>query len=178
MVAYAAYYSFRLTVTDSGGVTQWDNVTVLVRPPPPLPPQEQALVVSPCIVDLGELGAATELRLDGAWDVADCNAHHRVDRPARYFRFTLSAETVVDIGLQSQQPAVLFVSKGTPQNGWGTPPAGEMEHRLTTRRNNGKLLHEEEPQATLTLGAGDYTVEAVSGTGQEGGTFSLTIAPP
>ena len=46
------------------------------------------------------------------------------------------------------------------------------------RRNNGKLVHDGSNSVTLTLPAGDYTMEAVSGTGQEGGTFNLTIAPP
>ena len=187
---------FRLTATaipdDGNTETATDGVSIWVRKtsdgyvrprPEDAPPQEQAppiasgqaRVVSPCIVvELDELTGPVELQ--AAWDVADCNAHHREDGPARYFRFTLSAGTTVDIDLQSEQPAVMFVSKGTPQNGWGSPPA-TLEHRLEVRRNNGKLLHEEATQATLTLSAGEYTVEAVSGSGQEVGSFNLAIAP-
>ena len=170
-----ATLAFHLRVTDAGGRQDGDSVTVTVGSGTP---SGQARAVAPCVVDLGELAEATEL--DAAWNAAECYAaecyaHHRLVSPAHYFQFTLSQETVVNISLQSEQPAVMFVSKGTPQNGWGSPPAW-LEHRLEVRRNSGKLLHEEATQASLTLGAGEYTVEAVSDSGPEGGAFNLTIA--
>ncbi len=82
----------------------------------------------------------------------------------------------MSISLESKTAAMLFVSKDTPQNGWGTPPKATYEHRLNTRRDNGKLVHGEALEATLTLTAGEYTAEAVATSGR-GGRFTLTIAP-
>ena len=75
------------------------------------------------------------------------------------------------------------MSKGTPQNGWGTAPNGTYEHRREVRRGNGKLVHDgphaataeqDGNTATLSLKAGEtYTVEAAG----SGGTFTVTVAP-
>ena len=75
------------------------------------------------------------------WNAPDCKAHHRADRPARYFSFTLAEAATLSVGVISDETAALFVSKGTPANGWGTPAKAGMEHRLTVRRANGKLVH-------------------------------------
>ena len=194
---------FMLTVADAQGNTDSDCMTVRVGAPRPSPDQgcpgegesappsgtagpdsgeAQASgqgAASSCIVEVGQLAGSIEL--SGAWDAADFRAHHRVDRPALYFRFTLPEETEVSLGLVSEDAPLLFVSRGTPQNGWGAPPAGRLEHRLNARRNNGKLLHEEGLQATLTLPAGEYTAEAVSDRENVGGTsgsFTLALAAP
>ena len=80
------------------------------------------------------------------------------------------------VSISLDGPGVLFVSEGIPQNGWGTPPAGTMEDRIRIRLGNGKLVHNGNPQADLTLPAGDYTAEAVPTSGNAG-AFTLTIAP-
>ncbi len=108
---------------------------------------------------------------DGNWNAADCKAHHQ-DSRARYFHFTLDAETEVTITLSA---GTLYVSGDTPNNGWGTTPGGSYEHRINTRKGNGKLLHDGSAStATLTLPAGDYTTEAAQTT-DGGGTFTLGI---
>ena len=133
---------------------------------------DEAATLTGCSTDLGDL--AGQAAFQGAWDDPDCRAHHKEDSPARYVHFSVSEETVVSIDLSG---GALFVSRDTPQNGWGTPPKGTMEHRLDVRRNNGKLLHDGSNSVTLTLSAGiEYTVEAAGESGS-GGTFDLSIAP-
>ncbi len=134
--------------------------------------------VTSCITNLNELTAPAEYA--GEWDDPDCRAHHR-DGLARYFHFTLSQETTVEINLESAADAQLFVSKGTPENGWDTPPNGSYEDRRNIRRGNGKLVHDGAHtglnSVTLTLSAGEYTAEAaVPATGGEAGAFILSIA--
>ena len=69
----------------------------------------------------------------------------------------------------------LYLSKGTPNKGWGAAPKGTYEHRREVCRANGKLLHDGSNAVTLTLAAGEtYTVEAA---GTDGGTFTVSIAP-
>ena len=73
----------------------------------------------------------------------------------------------------------MYVSRGTPSNGWGTPTKGTYAHRGEVRRGNGSLVHDGPPVATaqnggdtvtLTLAAGlTYTVEVA---GDTGGTFA------
>ena len=132
-----------------------------------------------CFTNLNELTASVEYA--GAWDDADCRAHHR-DGPARYFHFTLSQETTVEINLESAASAQLFVSKDTPRNGWGKRPNSTYQTRRTIRRNNGKLVHDGAHTGlngvTLTLAAGKYTAEA-TGPASDGtpGTFTLNIKP-
>ncbi len=162
--------TFRLTVTDEGGLSATAETTVTVSPP--LEPENTP--VTSCFTDLGELTTGSEL--SGAWDDADCRAHHRADSPARYIQFTVSEETEVSITLTSESGGALFVSKDTPQNGWGTPPGATYEHRVNVRLNNGKLLHADGNAVTLTLAPGEtYTVEAASTS--DGGSFTLTIEP-
>ncbi len=185
---------FQLTVTDKEGQSDSDTVTVTVAAPPPFiveptdkavrlreDPGAEAAKAAPCVTDLGELTAAVEFT--GAWDDPECRAHHRADSPARYVHFTVSEETEVSItltpasALTPESGGALFVSKDTPQNGWGTPPGATYEDRRSIRRGNGKLLHDGAHTVTLTLAAGEtYTVEAASTSG-DGGSFTLSIAP-
>lgn len=116
----------------------------------------------------------------GKWDGADCQDHHQ-DGRARYFHFTLSGQKSVAISLMA---GTLYVSKGTPDSGWGADPGGTYEQRRETRRGNGKLLHDglhattaqdDGLTVTLTLEAGEtYTVEAA---GTDGGKFTVSITP-
>ena len=167
--------TFRLTVTDEGGLSADAEITIAISPPP----EPEPAPVTSCFTDLGSLTGAAEF--SGAWDDADCRTHHRADSPARYFHFTLSEETRVEISLASAASAQLFVSfvsKDTPKNGWGTPPNGTYETRRMLRGNNGKLVHDSPNIAILTLAAGEYTAEA-TGPASDGEpeTFTLTIKP-
>ncbi len=158
--------TFRLTVTDEGGLSASAETTIAVSQPP----EPEPTPITSCITDLNELTAAAEF--SGAWDDADCRAHHQ-DSSARYFHFTLSEVTEVSVTLTSESGGALFVSKGAPQNGWGTPPGATYEHRVNARRNNGKLAHDGSNSVTLTLAPGDYTAEAAG----SGGAFTLSIKP-
>ena len=163
--------TFRLTVTDEGGLSATAETTIDISPPP----EPEPTPVTSCLTNLESLTGAAEF--SGAWDDSDCRAHHR-DSLARYFHFTLSQETTVEINLESAASAQLFVSKDTPRNGWGKPPGGTYEDRRKIRRNNGKLVHDSPNITTLTLAAGEYTAEA-TGPASDGtpGTFTLNIKP-
>ena len=165
-------YSVAVEVSDGNGGAATVAVTVS------LTDVNETPSVTSCFTNLNELTAPVEYA--GEWDDPDCRAHHR-DGLARYFHFTLSQETTVEINLESAADAQLFVSKGTPQNGWGTPPNGSYEDRRNIRRGNGKLVHDGAHtglnSVTLTLAAGEYTAEAaVPATGGEAGAFTLSIA--
>ena len=168
---YETQASYALTVEASDGNGGSATIDVTVS----LTDVEEALPVTACFTDLNELTATAEF--SGRWDDADCRAHHQ-DSLARYIQFTLSEETEVSITLTSESGGALFVSKGTPQNGWGTPPKATYEHRVNVRRNNGKLVHDGAHtglnSVTLTLAPGEtYTVEAAG----SGGSFTLSIEP-
>ena len=170
---YETQASYALTVeaADPEGGSASIGVTVS------LTGVEEALPVTACFTYLNELTATAEF--SGAWDDPDCRAHHQ-DRLARYIHFTLPEETTVEISLESG--GALFVSKGTPQNGWGTPPKATYEDRRNIRRGNGKLVHDGAHtglnRVTLTLAAGEYTAEATGpASGGEPGTFTLNIKP-
>ena len=125
-----------------------------------------------CFTQLHELKTASNW--SGSWDDPKCSAYHRLDSPARYFRFTLSKTTDVSISLSGD--GALFVSKGTiGKKSLGTPPNNTMEDRIRIRLNKGKLLHNGETSANLTLPPGKYFAEAVSTGGEE--TFTLSVKP-
>ena len=171
---YETKSSYSLTVEASDSNEGTASIAVTVN----LTDVAEATPVTACTTSVGTL-AATALYA-GAWDDADCKAHHQ-DSRARYFSFTLSADATVDISLSA---GALYVSKDTPNNGWGTVPGPGYEHRREVRRNNGKLVHDGPYSATadndgntvtLDLVAGEtYTVEAADDTG---GTFTVSIAP-
>ena len=77
---------------------------------------EDTLPVTDCFADLDTLTAAVEY--SGAWDDPDCDAHNP-DGPDRYFQFSLSRETRVEISLESGADA----SCSCPKASLGT--AGE-----------------------------------------------------
>ena len=163
-----ASYAVTVTAEDPEGASASISVTVS------LTDVDETLPVTSCFTNLDELTTAAEF--SGAWDDPDCRAHHQ-DSSARYIHFTLSEETEVSITLTPESGGALFVSQGTPQNGWGTPPKGTYEDRRSIRRGNGKLVHDGAHtglnSVALTLAPGDYTAEA-AGTG---GTFTLSIKP-
>jgi len=159
-------YSLKVTATDPDGASATIDVTVSLND------VQETLSVTQCSTDLETLAAAVEYA--GAWDAADCKAHHQ-DGRARYFQFTLDADATVKISLSA---GTLYVSVGTPQNGWGTVPGPGYEHRREVRRGNGKLLHDGAHtgagSATLDLvAATTYTVEAAG----ESGDFTISIGP-
>ena len=148
-------YSLKVTATDPDGASTSIDVTVSLND------VAEATPVTECFTQLGTL--SNKVKYAGAWDDADCKAHHQ-DSRGRYFHFTLSEDATVEINLSAGS---LYVSKDTPKNGWGTEPGGGYEHRRNVRRHNGKLVHDGPHEATvenhgntvaLDLIAGDPTV--------------------
>ena len=166
-------YAVTVTAEDPEGAIASIAVTVNLTDVDETPPEPEPTSITSCFTNLGSLSGAAEF--SGAWDDADCRAHHQ-DSLARYVHFTLTEETKVEISLESG--GTLFVSKDTPKNGWGTPPNSDYETRRMVRRGNGKLVHDGahtgSNRVTLTLAAGDYTAEAA---GFGGGTFTLSVTP-
>ena len=163
-------YSLNVVATDPGGLSASIAVTVtlvdVAEAAQEPDPQPTVNAVTLCFTDLGSLAAAVEYA--GSWDDAECQAHHAASR-ARYFHFTLTEQTEVAINLSAGD---IYVSHDTPKNGWGKVPGPGYEHRLSVRRDNGKLVHDGANTPTLTLAAGTYTVE-VAGSG----AFTISISP-
>ena len=145
-------FAFSLRVTDAHGGEATDETAVTVVRP-----------ASACATGLGSLavGGSAERGAE-YWDNPDCRAHHRVDRPARYFRFTLTERATVAIDVATDADAALFVSKGTPKNGWGTPAKAGLAHRLSGAKGQRQAGARGSPVGhPLVLEAGSYTAEAV-----------------
>ena len=175
---YETKSSYALTVEANDGNGGTASIAVTVT----LADVHEPTPVTDCFTDLGTLSAAVEYT--GSWDDDECRAHHQ-DGAARYFHFTVSEETTVTITLTPESGGALFVSRDTPQNGWGSVPGPGYEHRKSVRRDNGKLVHDGPHVAaagtggntvTLTLAAGvTYTVEAAGTAG--GGAFAISFEP-
>ena len=162
-------YTLTVKATDPGGLSASIAVTVTLvdvaeAGQAPDPPTVNA--VTACVTEIGSLTEATVYA--GSGDDPDCRSHHK-DMPARYFRFTLAEQSTVVVDLSAGS---LFVSTGTPANGWGTVPGAGYLHRVSVRFANGKLLHGGLKNPTLTLAAGTYTIEAAGS-----GAFTLSISP-
>ena len=160
-------YTLTVTATDPGGLSASIAVTVNlvdVVEGDPNPPTIHA--VTGCVTELGNLTESTIYA--GTGDDPDCRSHHQ-DNPARYFRFTIAERSTLVVNLSG---ASLFISTGTPKNGWGTVPGGGYAHRVSVRFANGKLVHGGLRNPTLTLAAGTYTIEAAGS-----GAFTIRIDP-
>ena len=163
-------YSLTVQATDAGGLSDSVAVTVNLTDLAETP-------VTACRTTVETLPAAVSYA--GAWDDAECAAHHQ-DGRARYFHFTPPADGAATVQVTVHLTAgTMYVSKDTPNNGWGAAPGGTHEQRRQVRRDNGKLLHDGNETAantvTLTLEAGTtYTVEAA---GADSGTFAVSLAP-
>ena len=108
---YEAKQSYSLTVGVSDGNGGTPSIGVTIN----LTDVAEATPVTACKTTIGTLSAAADYA--GAWDDADCKAHHQ-DSRARYFHFTLSEDATVSISLSAG--ALYVSSKGEPNNGWGT----------------------------------------------------------
>ena len=171
---YETKQSYSLTVVASDGNGGTASLAVTIN----LTDVAEATPVTACFTTIGKLSTTAEYA--GAFDDANCQAHHQ-DSRARYFHFTPSENITLSISLTAGS---LYVStKGELNNGWGTAPKGTYEHRREVRRDNGKLVHDGLHAATAdhdghtvtpTLTAGEtYTVEAAG----DSGDFTLSIGP-
>ena len=153
--------------------------------------QQTYQLITGCFTQLGQLTG--EQRWGGEWywhydhrpitgsyhfdPKLECNAHHRAERPARYFQFTLDEAAEVSFDLTAQEDgaqAALYLSNDTRDN-WGAVPKKSYNNRVQARLANGKLLHNTTPQATMTLPVGSYTAEAAAAS-TNADSFVLSIS--
>ena len=162
-----AAISVRVSFTDDAGFAE--TLTSAATAPVAIRTEQ----VSACHTAVGTQPLAVQYV--GVWSDGRCRAHHNEHR-GRYFHFTLLEDGAVSLNLVGRGQAKLFVSRATPENGWGSAPEGNnYDHRITVRLENGKLAYAgASNEVTLNLKAGNYTVEA-AGDGNAAAPFTLTV---
>ena len=136
------------------------EVPCVALPPPstptPVPTATPVPTSAPapvCIRDLGEI--SSQVYRGGTW-VGGCDSVNFPGRHAVYYMFTLSAETEVQIELESDMDNIIHLLSGSGDS-------GSVLHvdDNAGRGHNARLL--------VTLAAGAYTVEA--------GSLEVSVAP-
>ena len=112
----------------------------------------------------------TTTTVEGTWR-ADCTSsipspQGGGDRYARFYTFTLDAESDVTIDLSSDEDTYLYLRSGSSTE--GSAPYENDDINTANRNFNSRIVE--------TLEAGDYTVEATTYFAGRTGTFSLTLA--
>ena len=131
---------FTLSITGPGGTTPTDS----------------------CVQDLGALsGTVTET---GSW-ASDCESTNREGRYARFYTFTLEAETEVTINLTSTQDPYLYLLQGHGGDGALEAENDDIEANVNF---NSRLVE--------TLAAGDYTIEATTYAEEATAAFTLQVS--
>ena len=127
--------------------------------------RSQSVEVTPrprnCFRNLGTLPTGTT-SIDGTWN-GDCASTHQSGSYARFYAFTLTRRTQVQIDLRSAADAYLYLLRGA---GSGGSIVDEDDDGGSTGNNS--LLD-------LTLEAGTYTVEATTLRSGATANFSLYI---
>lgn len=102
-------------------------------------------------------------RVNGSWD-SSCEAEHRSDRYAKYYTFTLSSTTSVQIDLEAllTDPYLILLS--------GDGPSGSV---LRSDNNSGFGWN---ARIVRTLSPGTYTIEATTSSSRRTGSFSLSLS--
>ena len=108
--------------------------------------------------------------ITGQW-VDDCASENKNGRYARYYSFTLEAESEVTITLESEIDTWLYLLEGAGRT-------GEVQYD-----NDDIVSGNLDSQIKETLAAGDYTIEATTYAAGDTGSFTLTVsglgtAPP
>ena len=122
--------------------------------------EEQYINVHLCFQHLGGLPDG-RTDLSGSWNSA-CASTHRNGRYGRFYAFTLSERTEVQIDLTSSQDTVLYLLNGA--NSRGTIVTSDDDGGSG---NNSRI--------TTVLEAGTYTVEATTHNSRVTGDFRLSI---
>lgn len=99
--------------------------------------------------------------INGNWTTS-CGATHRSGSYARFYRFSLSAQTRVQINLNSAVDAYLILLRGSDQNG-----SSIAENDDTAESLNSQIL--------TTLNAGTYVIEATTYATSTTGSFSISL---
>ena len=151
-------YTVEATTYTSGQTGQFTlSITVPMETTEPPVSSED-----PCVAALGTLtGAVTG---NGSWS-DDCASTNRSGSYARYYSFTLSQETEVQVDLTSDADTYLFLLEGVGRD--GTVEAENDD--IVSGNTNSQII--------ATLAAGAYTIEAT--TYEEGvtGEFTLSVVP-
>ena len=146
----AGMYRVRATFTDTVGGTDSETWMVKVIPP-----------TLNCFRDLGTLPLG-RTSISGSW-TGDCASTHQSGSYARFYAFTLTRRTQVQIDLRSAADAYLYLMRGSDSAGL---IVDEDDDGGSTGNNS--LLD-------LTLETGTYTVEATTLRSGATGNFSLDI---
>ena len=133
----------------------------VIRVEPMIEPWLDQTMMDPCIEDLGTLSASASSA--GSW-TNECASENRTGRYARYYSFTLAADSVVTIDLTSSDAnAYLYLMRGVDKSG-----AIVASDDDGGDGRNSRIVRALQP--------GQYTIEATtsSGTAIEG-SFDLAI---
>ena len=131
--------------------------------PPPQPPPTPTL--PECVERLPDA-----MTVDGAW-TTDCKSviaarEGSGDRYAKFYAFTLGAESDVTVALNSVEDTYLYLRAGTSTDGAVLHENDDID---TDRRNYNSRIAER-------LSAGDYTIEATTYYAGKTGDFTLSVA--
>ena len=133
----------------------------VIRVEPMIEPWLDQTMMDPCIEDLGTLSASASS--SGSW-TNECASENRTGRYARYYSFTLAADSVVTIDLTSSDAnAYLYLMRGVDKSGAIVASDDDGGNGRNSR-------------IARALQPGQYTIEATtsSGTAIEG-SFELAI---
>ena len=127
--------------------------------------QSQTILVDPsqgaCFINWGTLPTGNT-SVSGSWD-GNCASTHRSGRYGRFYAFTLTQRTRVQIGLASSEDTYLYLLSGADSEG----SVVDEDDDGGSTGNNSRL--------DLTLEAGTYTIEATTYDAGATGDFSLAI---
>ena len=152
--------NFTLTTTGIDFTTPDD--TQPSPDPAPDPTPETTPTLPDCVDPLPD-----DMTVNGTWNT-DCTSvvpphSGSGDRYARFYTFTLDAESDVTIDLSSDEDTFLYLRTGTSTDG---SPIHENDDRATGDYDS---------RIAESLGAGTYTIEATTYAAGTTGSFTLTV---
>ena len=114
-----------------------------------------------CREDLGLV--RTQVSRTGSW-TEDCDSIRREGSYAFYYPFALTQDTELQIDVTSDQDTYLFLLEGNPDTGQVLQENDDLKSDTLDSR------------ITITLEAGDYSIEVTTYSAGETGNFTLTVA--
>ena len=131
--------------------------------PPPDPSPDPSPTLPDCVESLPD-----DMTVNGAWDT-DCTSDISApggsgDRYARFYTFTLDAESDATITLNSDKDTFLYLRSGTSTDGSAPYENDDYNYPAST-----------DSRIAQRLDAGTYTVEATTYAAGTTGTFTLTV---
>ena len=159
---YTAGLTGNFTITTTGIDFTTPDDTQPSPDPAPDPTPDTTPTLPDCVESLPD-----DMTVVGNWNT-DCTSVVSApsgsgDRYARFYTFTLDAESDVTIDLSSDEDTFLYLRTGTSTDG---SPIHENDDRATGDYDSGMLA---------SLGAGTYTIEATTYAAGTTGSFTLTV---